>query len=75
MKSTFIIGIIILANILWVWAIIDIARSKFKIRNKNVIWYLIVLFFPIFGSILYFYLREKLIIKKHKKLQQNQINR
>jgi hypothetical protein len=73
MKSTFIIGIIILANILWVWAIID--RSKFKIRNKNIIWYLIVLFFPIFGSILYFYLREKLIIKKHKKLQQNQINR
>ncbi len=35
-------------------AIIDIVRSEFQDNSEKLIWVLIVLFFPIFGSIIYF---------------------
>jgi hypothetical protein len=38
---------------LWVIALIDILRSDFR-GNDKVVWVLIVIFFPFFGSILYF---------------------
>lgn len=35
-------------------AIVDIVRSKFQDNSEKLIWVIIVLFFPIFGSIIYF---------------------
>jgi len=42
-----------LGVILPILALIDIVRHEFKSNNK-IIWVLIVIFFNIFGSILYF---------------------
>lgn len=71
MDKTLIIGFVILTIALWFWAIIDVARSRFKKTNMNMIWLLAVLLFPVFGSIVYFKLRKKLIIKEPRKFQPN----
>jgi len=60
MEILFIIVLSVLTLILVFWAIIDIARSRFKDPNKRTIWLIIVIFLPMLGSILYFQLRKKL---------------
>jgi len=71
MDRNLIIGLIFIAIALWSWAIIDITRSRFKSPFMNTISLLVVLFFPIFGSILYLILRKKLITKEKRKFQPN----
>ena len=44
-------------------ALVDIVRSKFS-GNMQLIWVIIVLFFNIIGSLLYF------IVGRHQKIQQ-----
>lgn len=68
MKSALIIGIV-LAIALWFWAIIDIAKARFINSTMNTVWLLLVLFFPILGSVFYFVLREKYITKETSKFQ------
>jgi len=48
-----ILGVISIAFILPVWALIDIIRSKFNESNNKIIWVLVVLLLPFLGSILY----------------------
>ncbi len=69
MENIMIIGLSILTLILVFWAIIDITRSRFINPTKRTIWLLIVLFFPMIGSILYFQLRKKLITKESRQFQ------
>lgn len=71
MAITLIIGFVLLTTLLWLWVIIDIVKSNFKNQNKNIVWLLIVLFFPVLGSIIYFQLRKKLIINEPKTFQPN----
>jgi len=71
METTLIIGFVILTNILWFLAIIDIARARFKNRTMNTVWLLAVLFFPVIGSIFYFQLRKKYVTKESRKFQPN----
>ena len=52
---------------LWFWAISDIAKSRFKNTTMNLIWLLIVIFFPVIGSILYLFLRKTQIQKEPRK--------
>ena len=40
-------------------ALIDILRSDFKNNNDKIIWVLVVLFFNILGSLLYFTIGRK----------------
>ena len=40
-------------------AIVDIVRSNFQDNSEKLIWVIIVLFFPIFGSIIYFAMSGK----------------
>ncbi len=40
-------------------ALIDILRNEFKSNNDKIIWVLVVLFFNILGSILYFTIGRK----------------
>lgn len=53
---SFAIGIwqsfLILALLVWVYCIVDVLRHKFK-NDGKITWFLIVLFLPILGSILY----------------------
>jgi hypothetical protein len=46
------IGLFFLA--LPLFAIIDIVRSEFEDHTNKLIWVIIVIFFPIIGSLLYF---------------------
>ncbi len=69
MEIIMIIGLSILTLILNIWAIIDITRSRFKDPTMRTIWLVVVLFFPIVGSILYFQLSKKLINKEPRKFQ------
>ena len=46
----FLVGIGVL--LFWLWALIDILRNDFR-GNNNIVWILVVLFFPFVGSLLY----------------------
>jgi len=47
--------------------LVDIAKSRFKDQTMNTVWLLIVLFFPIVGSIFYFQLKKKFTTKEKRK--------
>lgn len=49
----FLIGIIVF--ILWVWAIIDIVKSKFP-GNNQIVWLLVVILLPALGTLLYVFI-------------------
>jgi hypothetical protein len=71
MEILLIIGLSILSIGLWFWALIDIAKSRFKNPTMNTVWLLIVLFLPILGSIFYFLLRKKYTTKEKRKFNPN----
>lgn len=71
MEIKLIMTLLVLTLILWFWAIIDITRSRFKSQTMNTVWLLLVLFFPLIGSILYFQLKRKLTTKKPRKFNPN----
>lgn len=71
MEPTIIISFIILSMFLWFWAIIDISKSRFKNPTMNTVWYLIVLFSPVIGAIIYFQFRKNYVIKGARKFQPN----
>jgi len=71
MENTLIVGFVILTIALWIWAIIDISKSRFKNRNMNTIWLLAVLFFPVIGSILYFQLKKEFVTKEPRRFNPN----
>lgn len=69
MENNLILIFVFLGLTLWVWAILDITRSRFKSPMMNTIFLLIVLFFPFIGSIVYFILRKNLITTRKRKFQ------
>jgi hypothetical protein len=48
-----ILGVISIAFILPIWALIDIIRSQFTDPNNKIIWVIVVILLPFLGSILY----------------------
>ena len=71
MYKALIIGFIILTIALWFWAILDISRSRFKNPTMRMVWLLAILFLPVLGSIFYFQLRRKFVVKEPRKFQPN----
>lgn len=67
MKTPIIIGIIVLTIYLWLKAISDITKTRFKNDTENTIWFLIVFFIPILGAIIYFQMKRKYIDTKPKR--------
>jgi hypothetical protein len=61
--------LLILTILLCFWAIFDISKSKFENQTTNTIWLLIVLIFPILGSIVYFQLKRKFIRFETRKFE------
>ncbi|HEY2720685.1 MAG TPA: PLDc N-terminal domain-containing protein [Chitinophagaceae bacterium] len=39
--------------LLWIVALVDILKNEFR-GNDKIVWVIVVIFFPILGSILYF---------------------
>ncbi len=60
MEIILIMTLSFLTLIIVFWALIDIVRSRFINPNMRTVWLVVVLFFPIIGSILYFQMRKTL---------------
>jgi len=69
MEAILATGLLIFTIALWLLAIIDVVRSRFITRSMNTFWLLIVLFFPVLGSIFYFLLKKKFTTKESRKFQ------
>ncbi len=61
MYSATLIVIATALFIFWGAAIFDISRNEFKDGGNKMLWFLLVLFFPIIGTIVYFLTRKKLV--------------
>ncbi|WP_373314899.1 PLD nuclease N-terminal domain-containing protein [Gillisia lutea] len=71
MTETFIILLSLLTIILWIWALIDIYKSNFKNEILKIIWFVIVIFFPILGPIIYFQFKNKMTSRRRRKFEPN----
>jgi len=69
MQIYIFIGLLFLTFGLWILALVDITRSKFKNSTMNTVWLLIIIFFPFIGSIIYFLLRNKFTTTERRKFQ------
>lgn len=69
MEQTLKIILSLLAFVLWIVAIRDIIVRRLKFLSFNLVWLLIVIAFPIIGSILYLYLRENMDAEHPKKFK------
>ena len=54
--------LILLAIGLWVYCLIHILKNKFE-KNDKIVWVLVVILLPIFGSLLYLLIGRKKIVK------------
>ncbi|MGM5488206.1 MAG: PspC domain-containing protein [Nanobdellota archaeon] len=68
----------VLASILvlgvWIWAIVDVIKSK-KSTNEKIIWILIVVLLNIVGVIIYYIMRENNVKTKNKQLKKSKDNK
>ena len=60
------ITLIGLTLILWIWAFIDIFKSRFENSMVKILWIAAIIIFPIIGSIIYFQIGKKATIKSKK---------
>ena len=67
MEIVFISVLVILTLSLWIWAIVDIVKSSFKDRAQKILWILVVVLFPILGSIVYFQVGRNYTNRKSRK--------
>ncbi|WP_420319097.1 PLDc N-terminal domain-containing protein [Ekhidna sp.] len=52
-------GLFWVAVVLWIWALIDIFRLSRKSTESPAPWLLLIILFPILGSILFFQIGKK----------------
>ncbi|MFN2458210.1 MAG: PLDc N-terminal domain-containing protein [Chitinophagaceae bacterium] len=45
--------------LIWVYALVDVLRSRFAGRNEKLIWVLVVLLFSTLGAIVYLFIGRK----------------
>jgi len=61
--ATLMIALIIGTSVFWLWMLVDCLsrpERKFKGKNDKLIWILLMIFFWVLGSILYFFMvKEK----------------
>lgn len=60
-------ALIFLAIIIAFWAITDILKLKTASNPFKILWFIAILIFPILGSILYFQLGKKTLLKAPRK--------
>jgi len=54
-----IFALVVIAAILWIWAIIDIVRGGLRGDAGKLFWLVVVIIFPILGVILYYFFGRK----------------
>ena len=60
-------GFFWLAVVLWIWALIDIFRLSKNSRQNPAPWLLLIILFPILGSILFFQIGRRRLKTNNKK--------
>jgi len=56
-------GIAILATIFWIWVLIDCITKEPSEGNDKLAWLLLIMFFPLLGALLYYFIRRPERIK------------
>ena len=64
------IALTVLTLTLWIWALVDIFKSRFENSSLKILWIAAIIIFPIIESIIYFQIGKKATIKS-KKFQPN----
>ncbi|WP_366935442.1 PLDc N-terminal domain-containing protein [uncultured Christiangramia sp.] len=59
MWSTIIIIFIILTLVLWIWALVDILKTRFSSPIMQVFLILMIFLFPVIGSLVYFQFKHR----------------
>ncbi len=49
----------LLPVVLWIFAIVDLIQRQFQDQTNKIVWALVILLVPFFGSILYFLVGRK----------------
>jgi len=50
-----IIAVLLLSFVVWIAAIVDIAKSRFDSGATKVVWLLLVIFLGVIGAIIYYF--------------------
>lgn len=56
-------GIATVALLFWIWVLIDCVTKEPGESNDKIVWFLLVLFLPVLGAIIYFIIRRPERIK------------
>jgi len=59
MWSTIIITFIILTLVLWIWALVDILKTRFSSPILQVLLICMTFLFPVVGSLVYFQFKDR----------------
>lgn len=56
-------GLTILAFIFWLWVLVDCVTKEPSEGNDKIVWTILIIFLPLIGSILYYFIRRPERIK------------
>jgi hypothetical protein len=56
-------GIAVFATLFWIWVLVDCITKESSEGNDKVAWVLIILFVPLIGALLYYFVRRPERIK------------
>jgi predicted membrane channel-forming protein YqfA (hemolysin III family) len=57
-EATLALLFYLLTGVIWIWALIDLVKQKALKAGMSILFLILILFFPIIGSILYFQLKR-----------------
>lgn len=69
MEDHLIIALYFLAVVIWLWALVDLFKSRLKNPLKKGLWLLILLFLPVIGSLLYFQIGNRGTDRRKRKFR------
>jgi len=56
-------GLALLATIFWIWVLVDCITKEPSEGNDKVAWTIFIIFVPLFGALLYYFVRRPERIK------------
>ncbi|WP_416384484.1 PLD nuclease N-terminal domain-containing protein [Salinimicrobium sp. HB62] len=69
METFFLLDFVLIFIAFWGWALLDLIFSNFRRSRWKIAWFLVIVFFPVVGSMLYFLLRKDFQLKRGRIFQ------